>query len=613
MGFYEDFEDKYYDFLDSLDRAGVNLYPFTDWIEDQGIPSMPVMILLALLLFGGVLFAIALALGVQVFPSTTLTYVITVLDGDAPVEGVSVSLQLAGQRVTGDTDSDGVITLRTQFAAGEEPLLTLEKEGYASKEEALDALDQAPSEAIEKTVELEKESVGFTTDALTTIIIKQPGEEDVVLACEYTCDIPFIEGAEYYDACGNKLSPKGGHVSCSSTLSLQGSGTVAVTVVDESTFAPVSGASVKVLSDFRRVKEGTTNSNGVVNLTGIPTGLYSVTVSAANYVTKTVSTPPLSIKDGELSSATIALQKTGKLPDGTPAVFNVTVADSNGLVLQGAVIAYAPVSQPSNSATVTTDGAGKASFNALNQSYNLTISRPNYITLNENNKTPGTYSFTLTKVGEGNTNTLEVTVKNSDGSKAALAEVRIVKIIGGSESFAGMTKYTDSSGTAVFNGFDLNVDYKARAVKGSESAVSTVIRFTSPTQTLTGTLTLSTTPVACDNDGSCDSGEPSNCADCNAPTNCNSNGSCNSGETATTCPNDCPITSTCNNNGTCNSNESISTCPHDCTTGTGGDDGGSPGGSEGSFSSGSGSPVPFAKTSVNWAHSDTGYSYTGTN
>lgn len=47
-GFYEGLEDKYYNFLDWLQSAGIPIYKIVDPIEEANIPTFPLAVLLSL-------------------------------------------------------------------------------------------------------------------------------------------------------------------------------------------------------------------------------------------------------------------------------------------------------------------------------------------------------------------------------------------------------------------------------------------------------------------------------------------------------------------------------------------------------------------------------------
>src|SRR3989344_8443483 len=102
--FYAKLEDKYYDLLDSLDKAGIPVYKVVDAVEGANIPSFPLAVLILILLVAGIAFLLS---GVFLPGQSTLAIVVNDSSG-ANIGNASVSVELeGGETLSGTTNSSG--------------------------------------------------------------------------------------------------------------------------------------------------------------------------------------------------------------------------------------------------------------------------------------------------------------------------------------------------------------------------------------------------------------------------------------------------------------------------------------------------------------------------
>ena len=101
---YSRLEEKYYDFLDSLDKAGIPVYSVVDAVEGANIPTFPIAAILLLLIIAGMGFlAFSFLMPVQ------SNLVVSVVDGaGANVSNAQVTIELeGGEELNGITDNSG--------------------------------------------------------------------------------------------------------------------------------------------------------------------------------------------------------------------------------------------------------------------------------------------------------------------------------------------------------------------------------------------------------------------------------------------------------------------------------------------------------------------------
>ena len=99
---YRKVEDKYYDFLDSLDKKGVPVYSVVDVIEANNIPSLPVFTIILVLLLAWIYISFAPAIAGQ----SSLQFKVLDEQGNG-VQNALVSVSFNGKTLDASTSSDG--------------------------------------------------------------------------------------------------------------------------------------------------------------------------------------------------------------------------------------------------------------------------------------------------------------------------------------------------------------------------------------------------------------------------------------------------------------------------------------------------------------------------
>ena len=185
------------------------------------------------------------------------------------------------------------------------------------------------------------ESMGFTRDgaALRTASIYHQAQTEAAYDGAWGVRTASM-GGETYSFVSDRSY--GLLIGCS-TCAMPVVGMVSGTVTDSSTGNPIQGASV--LADTSQ--NDTTDSNGLYQLTGVPTGSRTITASASGYVTEQQQT---NVIDGGTSVVNFALDPQ---PTGGTGTVKGTVRDANtGAKLRGVLV----VSDTGESATTNRGG-----------------------------------------------------------------------------------------------------------------------------------------------------------------------------------------------------------------------------------------------------------------
>ncbi|MDO8538092.1 MAG: carboxypeptidase-like regulatory domain-containing protein, partial [archaeon] len=121
---YKGLEDKYYAFMDSLDAKGIPVYKVIDPIENAGIPSFPVFILLILIILGAIGFFIfgIISGGTE---TTNISIIVTDSD-DTPIDGARV--EIIGKE-TQTTNFEGIVNV-SNVKINDSLSVTVTKEGF---------------------------------------------------------------------------------------------------------------------------------------------------------------------------------------------------------------------------------------------------------------------------------------------------------------------------------------------------------------------------------------------------------------------------------------------------------------------------------------------------
>ncbi|HLD80811.1 MAG TPA: carboxypeptidase-like regulatory domain-containing protein, partial [archaeon] len=501
---YFSIEDKYYDLLDSLDKAGVPVYSVTDAIESQGIPSMPVMLLLVL---GAIAVPAALFLGANPLAPGAISLNVSVIDAAGkPVSEAFVSAAFGGEKLSFTTLEDGKASF--SVPANTEVTLAAEKKGF----EAFSLTFTTGSEAVSRDAVLVavERMLKFTilnpdgTPGKMVIVAKHVDGTQTTHPCDGSCKVPFKEGAVYQTENGQLISvPESGDPA---PVYLQqapttGTGTLIVSITDSVTKAPVPNAFVEARSANSGVLKSSTkgDSEGSAKLENLEATRVYVVVKADGYLSSNTFSAPVTIKAGEVQQLKVELEKAS----GTIVV---TVVEGESKPLQGVTVSSNPVDDASNVSTYTTAADGKVTVPVdVQKKYKLILSKSGYKDFSVASADPGkAYTYKLEKldsVDPAKVTRLSVSVTDNQGfavpnATVALHTVQTVKgILQVSPSPFKPAASTDANGKAAFVGLPVGTDFIVKAAYAQFDANSEVIKFSSEGEQKSVTLKLKLTPI----------------------------------------------------------------------------------------------------------------------
>lgn len=224
-------------------------------------------------------------------------------------------------------------------------------------------------------------------------------------------------------------------------------GNIVAMVSDAISEAAIAEAAVELKNGSTVIETKSTGSDGTVVFSGLTAGsTYTVTASAANYISKNIST---TVTDKETVAAAIALT-----PQAGGA--NITVNDASNAPLSGATVSVTVNGQEQ---TMTTDANGVAAFTNL---------------------ATGTYTFTATKA-DYNSNTASATISGGSIAAAAVTLTRQT----------GNAKITVTDGTLPLSGATVSVTVNGQAQTATTAANGEATFTNIPTGTYTFTATKS--------------------------------------------------------------------------------------------------------------------------
>ena len=391
-GFYFSVEDKYYNFLDWLDRKGVPVYKAVDVVESKGMPSFPFALIFLLLVASGFWF---LLLPLLLAPQAVLvTIAVSDFADNAAIENAVVTLTYNGEQKFGSTNRQGETSFLLPI--GKEVTAKSEKQDYRLGQLSfpVSRTDNIKSLLMEKTLKTIKKVIQLT-DAKTGSLIEKP------LTVKFICSSTAIGelgvktsergkiGLDVPENCGTLraellgtgkleetiLDPK----EAVSVLKFQEkeveTGSADVTVVNETKNA-VAGVKVRLLSaDGIEQNAKFAGTSGAVRFDDVPTGTYYVVVhdDTGKYKTFNGSGEKKSIIAKQATQFSVALQQAilGKI--------KVVLKD----VASGAPVANAVVNLQRDNVVLNStysSAQGRAEFNVTeNVSFDIVADHPEYL------------------------------------------------------------------------------------------------------------------------------------------------------------------------------------------------------------------------------------------
>ncbi len=512
-GFYFSLEDKYYSFCDWLAERGVPVYSiFVDPIENAGLPSFPFAVLILLLLVGGIAY-----LATGGFGGGTTTLTLHVSSDAGPLDGVPVSLLVAGEKAPRTATSLNGSAKFTDVPVGKTARIVVSQAGFEPYNKSISIESRGSMEVL---LQSPQASPTPSAQASVKLVVQVLGDNGNPLP---GASIQFQSsgggsGTEYSDAQG---------FATLSTFSTQDTFNVDVSADgfssrQQTVFASLKNYVITLAANHNQppaqtcshppctrleVKGSVTvnvaNSNG----DGVPAlvTLYNVELLSPltsdatdahgaihfDSVAAVGTLVYVNVKPRDAAYADYAgfadareLNATGDvvfnvvLNSKTPAqisTFNLTVTDTNKQSLASADVGVYLSESGRRADAATTDANGAASFElAAGQSYAVTAFETGYLPGRLEGVHAGdAKTLQLTKAIAGNNADLRVHVTTSEGDPASGAVVELLYANDASGAATGVpTQTATADGSASFTQLPLGVPLRAKAVLGSASGLS---------------------------------------------------------------------------------------------------------------------------------------------
>lgn len=500
MGLYDQLEEKYYHFLDSLEEKNIHVYNVVDVLEKNNIPSFPVVILVTLL----AILLIGYAASQIVFsPQSVLT--VDVIDGDQqPVVGQVVVVNFGTGSVEKITSDEG----KAVFDLERNQSVTVslkENEAFVSSS-TLVTLDQDQESAI---IRVQRKTAFFSANFT---IVNYPNKQAITknVAVHFSCsDADFEQDASFVNGsllntpdipanCGSlqvsstsgkivnsPIDPSVENVVLELDESAINTGRLLVTVTDEVSQAALPDLTVTVSAadSSNTAQIGVTAENGVATLESLPSGLYHVHVSdGAGHFLPFNSTEPIEIKVGETTAFSAQLIAS----ESIPLIVQVVSADGKPINRAQVELRKDDVLQ---GVAVFTNAQGTATLNTSKSiTYEVRVDHPSYFIFTQGNIKPSATPLTVTLTSAEGVDATRVNVQVVDEQENPIAGA-IVSMVDSSGNTAGSEESTGSNGDVTFerltpgryqvvtsvpgiNGDTQSVDVKSRQVTDVKSVIT---------------------------------------------------------------------------------------------------------------------------------------------
>ena len=181
----------------------------------------------------------------------------------------------------------------------------------------------------------------------------------------------YIVEVSHPDYFGDSRSVSiGGNSSLTIQLARRIAGTLAITVLDDATSAPIEGATVEVIDEntYETVMSGNTNESGVFTRDELPGGRYEIRVTHPDYWS---DSPSVKV-EGDISS-------TVRLEPRTAGALTVTVLDDKtGNPVEGATIEIRRGDDELVATGITNSQGVSTTANLPGDYYGISVSHPDY-------------------------------------------------------------------------------------------------------------------------------------------------------------------------------------------------------------------------------------------
>lgn len=475
---YFNLEDKYFQFLENLEKKGINLFKIVDPLEKKGIPTFPIFSIILL----GIIVLILLLIfkPTSTIPQDQINF--TFLDEqNNPVVNQELSFYLGTEKYTRRTDSKGFVSIlnlheNNYLFSLDDPNYNLEIESIS-----LNLLEkrnysiniQEKEKEVNKEIIFKKEN-GTTVQETFKVTfscsenIFESGVLEVIDGKIIVQNIPLDcgilqprfhsrpESLQDYEIRDDfYLSPTTtvGEIFLSQTKDEFGN--LKVTIRDNETNAAVSNIEVRVMTwDNYEVDVGTTNNNGVFVFDNLLVGNYIVLARDASNTPVYGAIVKNDYDSGRYSSVQLAKNTTTeielKLNKDVVGFFNFKVVDRE----TSEIINNTEVKLYKNNnlvSTATTDSQGKVLISVSEMiPYTVVFDHENYI-ISTRTITPTT----------SQTNQQEIRLTRVDQQTMQGVFVSVVDSENRPVEFARLTVYEHPEKTPVTN---LTADVKGQAV-----------------------------------------------------------------------------------------------------------------------------------------------------
>lgn len=407
--FYKGLEDKYYAFMDSLDAKGIPVYKVIDPLDNAGIPSFPVFVLIILIILGIIGWFL---FGMISNGGETTSITVNVVDADgAAIDGAQIKIDNAGASQNTSTNSEGKAII-DNVKLNDSISIIVSKQGYADKSQTLsvtqknEVFDVILSIAGNKSVAVKfkkKATSELVTDSLTIDFscsgnLSYAKQKTTTTGEASLDDVPNDCGTLYADVrnfeCENNCAvdlEAGDLVFYLNEKQVQGNGKITVTVKDEQQNL-LAGIEViaRQENDYTDYESCDTTTLGTCELDALPFGKYylianDLTGMLARYNSSAlVPAQFVELKSDQSSfDYTIAMKKA----DNTKKV-SLKIIDQLGAPIKDAEVSLFKALDKIDSKFSGTDG--KIEFVAAdNGPFNASVVKAGYLNKSVDNIAPG--------------------------------------------------------------------------------------------------------------------------------------------------------------------------------------------------------------------------------
>ncbi|NCP72244.1 hypothetical protein GW835_02520 [archaeon] len=477
--FYFKQEEKYFNFLDRMEKKGINLYKIIDPLEKNGIPTFLVFNIFILLL---ILFLVYLFVGQT--PLTDENYTLTFVNSqDQPISNQAIEILLNNNRKILTTNEFGIseitdveiksydLEISSEKYTLENPLTLDFKENTSHK-----IFLKSKTSVLSKTIyfktnnelynsPLTISNISCSNNSLYTKNNLQTNDGSLTLD-DIPTDCGYLEVAiesSTINAVGSlevsEDSPSG-----DIDLSFEGveTGSAKIIILDKDLKVPIQNISISILNNQSQiVTSSITNANGIASFEEINVGTYNLLIYDEEERYKPVTeneSLELVVYDSVLEEKEVLLEKAfiGKLnykiidTQSKEAIENVAVT-----IYKGNDILK----------TINSNKEGDVSFGVEeNISYKVLFNHPNYIIRTENNQriSESIKQIALTPITNENLRSLVITVVDDFAKPVDFATIRLWD---DTEDIILRTITADIYGKAVFTNLDLGKEYRLDATK----------------------------------------------------------------------------------------------------------------------------------------------------